>query len=184
MSTTETSLPFWLAFLSMNEQATRDWLTGLHNRRYFEETLADHVESANRYGRELSLILFDIDGFKQINDTRGHEAGDEVLRQFADLLKTTARKADIVCRFGGDEFAVILPETNRASAERFAERVLQTGGSRLLLFGAITSQTTGSEDAAPPPFSATAGIAALPCEDIMADADADLLARKRDRKRM
>ena len=156
MSTDETSLPFWLAFLSMNEQATRDWLTGLYNRRYFEETLTDHIESANRYGRELSLILFDIDDFKKINDTRGHEAGDEVLRQFADLLKTAARKADIVCRYGGDEFAVILPETGLSSAEKFVERVLHA------------TQVT-----------ATAGIAALPSENPVADADADLLAQKR-----
>jgi len=155
MSDTETSLPLWLAFLSVNEQATRDWLTGLRNRRYFEETLSDHIESANRYNRELSLVLFDIDNFKQINDSQGHEAGDKILRQFADILKTTARKADIVCRFGGDEFAIILPETNRASAERFAERVFQNSGT-----------------------SATAGIAALPSENLVAEADADLLVRK------
>ena len=114
-SSPHTNLPLWLAFLSLNEHATRDWLTGLHNRRYFEETLSDHIEAASRYNRELSLVLFDIDRFKQINDTHGHEAGDEVLRQFADILKMTARKADIVCRFGGDEFAVILPETGMAN---------------------------------------------------------------------
>ncbi|NNJ71336.1 MAG: GGDEF domain-containing protein, partial [Kiritimatiellales bacterium] len=111
MSTPETNIPFWLAFLAMHEQATRDWLTGLYNRRYCEETLADHIAAARRYKRELSLVLFDIDNFKQFNDTRGHDAGDAMLRQFAAVLESTAREADIVCRYGGDEFVVILPET-------------------------------------------------------------------------
>lgn len=155
MPTEETNLPLWLAFLSMNERATRDWLTGLNNRRYFEETLADHIETATRYGRELSLVLFDIDDFKQINDTHGHEAGDAVLRKFAILLKESARKADIVCRHGGDEFAVILPETSRASAEQFVERV-----------------SHASE------IPVTAGISTLPCKNLVAAADADLLAKK------
>ncbi len=163
MSDAETNLPLWLAFLSLNEQATRDWLTGLRNRRYFEETLADHVAAATRYDRELSLVLFDLDGFKQINDTRGHAAGDDALRQFATLLKESAREADIVCRFGGDEFAVILPETGKSSAAKFVERVLEK-----------TS------------LPATAGIATLPRqrpsrmrgENLVAAADADLLAKK------
>ena len=156
----DTNLPLWLAFLSLNEQATRDGLTELYNRRYFDETLADHIESATRYGRELSLVLFDLDRFKQINDTHGHEAGDEALRNFATLLKASARKADIVCRFGGDEFAVVLPETDRASAERFVERFSKTSN-----------------------IPATAGIASLPCDSLVTAADTDLLARKATSRR-
>ncbi len=148
----EINLPLWIAFMALAEQATRDPLTGLYNRRYFEDTLADHVEAAKRYGRELSLVLFDLDDFKRINDTQGHPAGDDALRHFADQLKATARKADIVCRHGGDEFAVILPETSREQAERFVERVAG---------------------------NATAGIAALPCDNLVAAADADLLAMKK-----
>lgn len=162
MSEPDPNLPLWLAFLSLSEQATRDWLTGLYNRRYFEETLADHVAAAKRYGRELSLVLFDIDRFKQINDTHGHEAGDTVLKEVADLLESTTRAADIVCRYGGDEFAVILPETGKANAEHFVERVVAKQ-----IFPTIT-----------------AGIAELPSENLVAAADADLLARKKVMKDM
>jgi diguanylate cyclase (GGDEF)-like protein len=157
MPAADTNLPLWIAFLSMSEQATRDWLTGLYNRRYFEETLADHIEAATRYDRELSLVLFDIDHFKQINDTHGHQAGDEMLRKFATMLKESARKADIVCRYGGDEFAVLLPETGISNARKFVERV--------------SLRSTGV-----PPV--TAGMASLPCENLVATADADLLAKK------
>ncbi len=155
MNNQDTNLPLWLAFLAINEQATHDWLTGLRNRRYFEETLADHMAAATRYDRELALVLFDLDDFKQINDTHGHAAGDDALRQFADCLKKSARKADIVCRFGGDEFAVLLPETSKSSAEKLVDRVLKET-----------------------PLPATAGLAALPCDDLVATADADLLEKK------
>ena len=160
------NLPLWLAFLSLNEQATRDWLTGLYNRRYFEETLADHIEAANRYKRELSLVLFDIDQFKQINDDHGHAAGDAVLKQFAELLKSTARTADIVCRYGGDEFAVILPETGTDNAWKFVDRVVGGIGDP----GSATPATA---------FSVSGGVAALPSKNLVATADADLLTRKR-----
>lgn len=170
MPSSDDNLPFWLAMLCLSEQATRDWLTGLYNRRYFEETLADHIEAARRYECELSLVLFDIDHFKQINDTCGHAAGDEVLRNFAEALKTTARKADIICRYGGDEFAVILPETNAEQARRFIERV-QSGVS-------FSAPTPDSEKQVLPAFTVTAGTAALPCDDLIADADADLMAGK------
>lgn len=164
MSEADSNLPLWLAFLALNEQATRDWLTGLYNRRYFEETLADHIEAANRYERELSLVLFDIDEFKQINDTQGHEAGDTVLKKFAALLKTSARKADIVCRYGGDEFALILPETGTDNAWMFVERVFQA-----------LEQSNDKN------FSVSGGVAALPSENLVARADSDLLERKRKR---
>jgi two-component system cell cycle response regulator len=162
MSGAGKNLPLWLAFLALNQQATRDGLTGLYNRRYFDETLSDHVAAASRYKRELSLVMFDLDDFKRVNDTKGHPAGDDVLRQFAEILKSTARKADIVCRYGGDEFAIILPETGKADADTFVERIVES------LEGLQISQTV------------TAGVAALPCENLVGEADADLLARKRE----
>ncbi|MBN2161890.1 MAG: GGDEF domain-containing protein [Pontiellaceae bacterium] len=156
-------MPFWITLLALADQATRDPLTGLYNRRYFDETLTDHIEAAKRYNRELSLILLDLDHFKRINDALGHEAGDAALRQFADKLKVTARAADIVCRIGGDEFAVILPETGEKQARIFFERL---------------HATSNTVNALP---SATAGIAALPCENLFATADAALMNQKQRR---
>ena len=139
------------------ELAVRDPLTGLYNRRFFDEALRKDIEASRRYDRDLSLVLFDLDYFKQLNDTAGHEAGDEALQQFAAVLKETARAADVVCRIGGDEFAVIMPETPLAGVRHFSER----------LFRKLA-----------PPLSASFGAASLPSGNLFADADAELLRAK------
>ena len=93
------------------EQAQRDSLTGLFNRAVFDQRLHDELARARRYGRTLSLVLLDLDQFKLINDRFGHPAGDEVLQQFANLLRASLRQSDVAFRYGGDEFAALLPET-------------------------------------------------------------------------
>lgn len=150
-------------------QAVRDSLTGLYNRRFFDEALAQNIETARRYGRDLSLVIFDLDRLKLINDTCGHQAGDEALKTFAQLLQKTARKADLVCRIGGDEFAVILPETGLSNVRKITTRFFQS------LESAGGRPNLGK-------LSASAGAAALPSENLFADADAALLSAKRARR--
>jgi diguanylate cyclase (GGDEF)-like protein len=109
-----------------------DGLTGLHNRRYFHETLAREVSRANRYGRELSLLVFDLDDFKAINDRIGHLAGDGVLADAAERIREVKRSADVACRVGGDEFAVILPESTVADADHLSQRIQTAISARTL----------------------------------------------------
>jgi diguanylate cyclase (GGDEF)-like protein/PAS domain S-box-containing protein len=103
--------------------ATTDGLTGLKNHRTFRERLADEVSCASRYGPPLSVVLLDIDHFKQYNDTYGHPAGDGVLKAVASILQSCARDTDIVARYGGEEFVLILPQTDEHGAAAFAERL-------------------------------------------------------------
>jgi diguanylate cyclase (GGDEF)-like protein len=103
--------------------AETDALTGLYNQRYFHETMRREVLRAQRYGRSLALIVFDLDDFKTVNDRIGHLAGDGVLSQIAESLRDASRSVDIPCRIGGDEFAVILPESGIADAKQLYERV-------------------------------------------------------------
>ena len=110
-------------FRELHELAVRDPLSGLHNRRYFHETLAHEVKRAHRYDRRLALIFFDLDNFKAINEEIGHLGGDAVLAEVADRLRSVVREADIPCRVGGDEFAVILPESSVEDIERFFQRL-------------------------------------------------------------
>lgn len=109
--------------VSDRQRAERDWLTGVWNRRVFEERLDALYSTAHRYGRPLSLVFMDIDHFKAVNDFHGHAVGDRVLEGVAALLQELVRDADAVCRWGGEEFAVLLPETSVAEAGKFAERV-------------------------------------------------------------
>jgi diguanylate cyclase (GGDEF)-like protein len=102
--------------------ATTDGLTRLKNRRAFQEHLADEIERAARYGTPLSLLLLDVDHFKQFNDTFGHPAGDRTLRAVARLLEETARSTDFVARYGGEEFAILLPNTDQCGADALADR--------------------------------------------------------------
>jgi diguanylate cyclase (GGDEF)-like protein len=102
--------------------ATTDGLTGLHNHRRFKEMLDEAVIATQRYQRPLSMILCDIDHFKQVNDTYGHPMGDEVLKRVSSVLTDLARASDRVCRYGGEEFSIVLPETDPSGATLLAER--------------------------------------------------------------
>ncbi|MEP5780474.1 MAG: diguanylate cyclase, partial [Hyphomicrobiales bacterium] len=105
------------------ELAVKDALTGLYNRRYLETHLASHVNIAHDKGTPLSLLILDIDHFKQVNDTYGHDAGDLILKEFAIRMSDNVRRIDLPCRMGGEEFVVIMPETDRDLAYSVAERI-------------------------------------------------------------
>jgi diguanylate cyclase (GGDEF)-like protein len=107
----------------LESRATRDPLTGLPNRAAFTEVLGHEISSARRSSPP-ALLLIDLDGFKGVNDTDGHLAGDAVLRGVADVLSSTARTSDVACRLGGDEFAVVLPRTAQRQAMHAARRLL------------------------------------------------------------
>ncbi len=105
------------------EVATHDEKTGLYNHKFFDTLLDMEIEKAKRGQQKLSLIMTDIDFFKKINDTYGHIKADELLKRLADIINKQIRKSDIVARFGGEEFIILLPETNLEKAKKFAERL-------------------------------------------------------------
>ena len=119
-------------FREARQLADLDALTGLHNRRFFHETLARECARAHRYERKLSLIVFDLDDFKDINDRIGHLAGDAVLSEAAERVRDVVRTADIACRVGGDEFAVIIPESGIDQADQLYRRIQNAVSSRPL----------------------------------------------------
>jgi diguanylate cyclase (GGDEF)-like protein len=111
-------------FEKTKQMAITDGLTGLYNKRFFLEIMHSEIERAKRCEHDLSFIIMDIDNFKNYNDTNGHPAGDTLLKQLSELIKGTIRKVDIPCRYGGEEFVVILPETKKQDAKKVAEKLV------------------------------------------------------------
>jgi diguanylate cyclase (GGDEF)-like protein len=113
-------------FEKVERLSVTDSLTGLFNHRYFYEKLNDEVIRANRYGSSVTLLMLDLDHFKNFNDTYGHQAGDTVLRSVAKIIQENIRSIDIASRYGGEELAIILPETDAEGAKIIAERIRQS----------------------------------------------------------
>jgi diguanylate cyclase (GGDEF)-like protein len=162
----------------VQRQAVTDELTGLFNHRRFVEALESEAERARRFDQPVGLVMVDLDDFKAVNDTYGHQQGDEVLRQVAALMQSYSREIDAPARYGGEELAIVLPQTDLSGARRLAER-LRTGIEQLeipRLSGAGTMRVTAS-----------LGVAALPesagdVERLIAAADAALYEAKRGGK--
>lgn len=114
-----------LSLLRERDSARRDRLTRLWNSRYLHEALEQEIYRCRRYGRPFGLLVVDLDGFKAVNDTAGHEAGDQVLQAVGRVLREHCRATDIPARLGGDEFAVILPEASRLTVPHYARKLVQ-----------------------------------------------------------
>jgi diguanylate cyclase (GGDEF)-like protein/PAS domain S-box-containing protein len=128
----------------LREQAIRDPLTGLFNRRYLDEVIISEMARAERGGYPLSLVMCDIDHFKAVNDTYGHLAGDEVLRAFSRLIKQYSRGGDIICRYGGEEFLLVLPGMSRERAVERAEQLRLAFAAALMAHDATIMRATAS----------------------------------------
>jgi diguanylate cyclase (GGDEF)-like protein len=124
---------------TLEHAALTDGLTGMQNRRYFDDALKEYLGEFRRVGKPIGLMILDLDHFKQVNDTHGHDVGDEVLRAVANCLKDLTRYHDVVARLGGEEFAVVTPNMDAELLARFAERIrkaiagmsIQSGNVRL-----------------------------------------------------
>ena len=164
---------------TVERQAVTDDLTGLSNRRRFQEVLASEVERARRFGQPLALVLLDLDDFKAVNDTFGHQQGDVVLREVARVLRESSREIDEPARYGGEELAVVLPGTDLGGAFNLAERVrAQIEDLELpLLDGHGTLKLTASFGVATLPSNDGAGVAKMP--ELIAAADEALYRAKR-----
>ncbi len=145
-----------LANKKLEELASKDGLTNLFNHRYFQEVFGTELERAKRYNHPLSLMLFDIDFFKKVNDTYGHPAGDQVLMNLSKAIDNAIRPSDILARYGGEEFAVLLPETAQSGLKVFAERLRRCAASTVTESGGNKIQVTISGG----------GVQFLPTDDV------------------
>ena len=160
----------------VERQALVDGLTGLANRRHLDQELASALARAERTGAPVALILADLDDFKQVNDQHGHACGDDVLQEFAKVLREVVREMDVPGRWGGEEFAVVVPETDAEGAAGVAERIRDALGSRTLL----------GPEGEPVRLTASFGVAAFPTArgrtDLLEAADEALYRAKREGK--
>jgi diguanylate cyclase (GGDEF)-like protein len=150
----------------LEEQSITDALTGLRNRRFFDERIHEEFRRAQRYGDYLSLIMIDLDHFKQVNDRYGHQAGDLVLREGAGLIRASIRDPDICARYGGEEFAVILPKTHMSGALAVAERIWREMGAKDYALPASGAMGGGGTGTVEMKVTASLGIAFYPSKDI------------------
>lgn len=159
----------------LRDLSIRDGLTGLYNHRYFQESLGRAAQRFSRYGQTFSVMMIDVNDFKKYNDTCGHLAGDNVLTGLAGILKETARETDIIARYGGDEFVMLLPETTSEQAAMIAARLTRT-------IARASLEQSGPTEASP--VSVSIGVANCPChgtsvDSLLHEADASMYAVKR-----
>jgi len=129
---------------TLEHAALTDGLTGMHNRRYFDDALREYLQEFERIDRPIGLMILDLDHFKQVNDTYGHDIGDEVLRTVAACLKDMTRYHDIVARLGGEEFAIVAPNMELEVLSRFAERIRKAVASQVIATGNVRLTVTAS----------------------------------------
>jgi diguanylate cyclase (GGDEF)-like protein len=155
-------------------RAITDSLTGLYNHAHFFQRLAEEINRSKRYGRGFTVVMMDVDNFKQFNDTRGHQAGDETLRLVADCIRAGLRRSDIPFRYGGDEFAAILLHADSSKTQTIAKRMNRC----------LTRRLQEANDPAAAWLGLSVGVACFPddattADDLVKIADAALYDAKR-----
>ena len=149
---------FRVNYLATINLATTDWLTGLHNRRSFQIATDNEISRQQRYGGVFSLAMIDLDGFKLLIDSKGHQAGDTALKLVADSLKTHTRRTDVVARLGGDEFVILMPNTGSAACLRLTRQLVVVIAHHMARAGFGVTASIGSATFTEAPESATTAL--------------------------